>query len=694
MFSPFGVITNKCEAQSIDKDVAWVYGAITDIATGDPAVNFSVEIKGPIFKGNSTTTDQNGYYSLFVASGDLTITVYYMDNIYYPPFDFTIESGKSKQIDLEIDSRRGLHKLYGYIFDAEVKIAAIEYKVNVTIENIEYGVTVTDHTGYYELILFPGTYKFCISREDVVYCEEEIEILNENKFYNKTIKEKEKKEEKPFEWLNLNQVIQDIIEHWYALIFLIILCVIAPILLTVIDRVFDRIHKKTFKLLDEKALLWIESITKYNVYIAFVILLLFILSIIFPGFNDSIWKVIAPHIPAIYTIIILFIFMRLLLLILRRSMDYLKGNLSTKPKLKLSPRYIGILEIILKYIIILIFGINIIILALAIFGMGDLITKSFSDFFNKNSGYIFFIIVILVIMYFAGRFVRSFTEDMKRKETARISPQVADMVGKIGKILIYMLGAMIIIFALLQMAQMGELGTTIITMLTLVIGIVVAMAATGSIGNILSGLVLNAFRPYAVGDRIKIGDTIGDIVDTNLVFVRIRTLNGELVNIPNNNVIADNIYNFSKSGAFAVNVDVGIGYNVPSEHVKKLLVEAARETKDVEDDPRPFVIITSLGDYAITYKLRAYTTNAKAMFQVRGNLMANVQIQFYSHGVEILSPWYLVRREDKIPTDQEVLDTWDTTDKKTEEVIAKEAEEGIMDGFGLMDKTMSEKKQM
>jgi len=74
--------------------------------------------------------------------------------------------------------------------------------------------------------------------------------------------------------------------------------------------------------------------------------------------------------------------------------------------------------------------------------------------------------------------------------------------------------------------------------------------------------------------------------------------------------------------------------------------------------------------------------------------MANVQIQFYSHGVEILSPWYLVRREDKIPTDQEVLDTWDTTDKKTEEVIAKEAEEGIMDGFGLMDKTMSEKKQM
>ncbi len=691
---PFGVFTNKCAAQAIEKDIAWVYGTITDVSSGGPAVNFTVEIKGPIFKGNSTTTDQNGQYSLYVASGDLTIVVYYRGDIYHPPFDFTIESGKSKQIDLEIDSRRGLHKLYGYIYDAELEIAAIGYKVNVTIENIEYGNSVTDHLGYYELILYPGTYKFCISMDDVVYCDEEITLINEDLLYNKTIKEKEEEKEVTLPWVDINQVIKDIIKHWYYLVLLIVVCILIPIILTFYDRFFDKVLTKKYKFFDEKSLLFIENIIRYNVYIAFIILVLWLLSLIFPGFNEFVWKFIAPHIPAIYTIVLLFILMRLFLLILRRVMDYLRGNLSTKPKIQISTRYIGIFEIILKYLIILIFSISIIVIALAIFGMGDVISKSFSDFFTKNSGYIVFIVIIILFMYLGARFLRSFIEDMKRRETARLSPQIADMAGKVIKIVIYVFGIMIIIFALLNMAGMGSLGQTLILIISIIIGFVVSMAATGSIGNILTSFVLNAFRPYEIGDRVKIGDLIGDVESTNLAFVRLRTLNNEIVDIPNNNVIADKIFNFSKSGAFAVNIDVSIGYNVPSEHVKKFLIEAARETKDIEDDPRPFVIITNMGDYAVTYKLRAYTNNAKAMFKVRSNLMANVQKEFYSHGVEILSPWYLVRRDEKMPTGEEVKDTWETTDKETEEVISKETEESITDSFGLMDKTLTEEKQM
>ena len=74
--------------------------------------------------------------------------------------------------------------------------------------------------------------------------------------------------------------------------------------------------------------------------------------------------------------------------------------------------------------------------------------------------------------------------------------------------------------------------------------------------------------------------------------------------------------------------------------------------------------------------------------------MANVQKQFYAHGVEILSPWYLVRREEKVPTEDELRESWKATDKKTEEVFVKETEEKISGGFGLMDKTLTEEKQM
>ena len=210
------------------------------------------------------------------------------------------------------------------------------------------------------------------------------------------------------------------------------------------------------------------------------------------------------------------------------------------------------------------------------------------------------------------------------------------------------------------------------------------------IGNVLSGLVLNAFRPYSVGDRVKIGDTIGDVVGSNLAFVQLETLNSEIIEIPNNTVIADKIINYSRSGSYAVNVDVGIGYNVPNDLVKKLLVEAARETKDIDDEPRPYVLLMDLGDYAITYKLRAYTSNAKVMFQVRSNLMANVHKKFYSHGVEILSPWYLVRRQEGIPSDEKVAKQWEAIEEKGKEVLEKKADEKISGGFDIMDKTLGE----
>lgn len=566
--------------------------------------------------------------------------------------------------------------------------------------NFHGNSTKTNETGYYKinLPLTLGEFTISVVKNDIVYEKlnftiEAGQIIRLDFDINTSIEEEEKEEEEAVQWMDINQIVRDIIDHWYAFVVLIVLLIIIPILLTFLDKLFERIRIKKFRFLDEKSLEFIEKIIRYNILIAFIIILVWLLAIIFPGINESLWQYIAPHIPAIYTIMVLFILMRLFLLILTRVMDYLQGDLSVKPKLKLSPRYIGLLEIILKYLIVLIFSINIIIIALTIFGMGDLIYESFTGFMDKNSGYIVFILLIIVLMYLAARFLGSFIGDMKRKETARISPQVADVVGKVGKIVIYIFGAMIIMFAILQMAQMGDLGQTLILMISMIIGFVVAMAATGSIGNVLSGLVLNAFRPYNIGDRVKIGDTVGDVIGSNLAFVQLETLNSEIIEIPNNTVIADKIINYSKSGAFAVLVDVGIGYNVPNELVRKLLIEAARETKDIEDDPRPNVEIMRLGDYAITYRLKGYTTNAKAMVRVRSNLMGNVQTQFYSHGVEITSPWYLVQRKEAKPTDEEISEAWESTEKRGEEVLEKKVDEKISSSFEMMDKAIDEEKK-
>jgi small-conductance mechanosensitive channel len=586
----------------------------------------------------------------------------------------------------------------GYVWDQATDSPAENFLVEIDGEYFLGNSTTTNTTGFYELNIPSGTFILRVyDNNNKVYQTLNFTIKSgETKRFdlkiNTSAEEPKEEEEDEFEWLNPDQIFSDIVDNWWALIPLLILLILTPILLTYIDRISENIDHRKYKLLDEKGAEFIERIIKYNVYIAFVILLILFLAWLIPGIDRTVWQEVSPHIPAIYLIIILMIIMRLLLLILNTGMEYLRGNLSFKPKIVLSPKYIGILEIILKYVIILIFSLNIIVITLAIFGMGGIISRSFSNFFSDNSGFIVFIIFVLVIMYLTTRFLGTFIGDMKRKETAKISPQIAETIGKLGKFLIYIFGAMVIIFALLQMAGMGDLGETLILMVSIIIGFVVAMAATGSIGNILSGFMLNAFRPYEIGDRVKIGDTIGDVVFTNLAFVRLRTLDNELVDIPNNNVIADKIVNFTKSGSFALNVDVGIGYRVPNTLISKLLIEAARETKDIDDDPRPYVLLLQLGDYAITYRLRAYTTNTKAMVRTKSNLMANVHNQFYSHGIEILSPWYLVQRQEQIPSSKQISDAWEDTDKESREVIEKEVGKKITGGFELMDKTITTDK--
>jgi small-conductance mechanosensitive channel len=593
-------------------DVATVNGYVWDLAYDSPANNLTIEIEGEHFLGNSTTSNETGFYEIRIPSGSFTISVYDKNRV-LQTLNFTIKAGEITRIDFRINTSEA---------------------------------------------------------------------------------EADEIEEDTFAWLEPKQLISDIVEHWWALIPLILLFVITPVLLTFVDKISESVDYRKSKLLDERSVEFIEKIIKYNVIIAFIILLILFLSWLISGIDKHVWQQIALHIPAVYIIIILIIIMRLLLLILHRGMEYLRGNLSIKPKLALSPKYIGILEIVLKYAIILIFSLNAIVIALAIFGMGDVISKSFSEFLSENSGYIVFIILVLIIMYLIARFLRTFISDMKRKETTKVSPQIADMIGKVGKFLIYIFGVMIIIFALLQMANMGKLGETLILMLSIIIGFVVAMAATGSIGNILSGFMLNAFRTYDIGDRVMIGGITGDIVDTNLAFVRIRTLDNELVDVPNNNVISDKIVNYSKSGSFALNVDVGIGYNVPNTVVTKLLIEAARETKDIDDDPRPYVLILSLDNHAITYRLRGYTTNTKAMVRTKSNLKANVHNQFYNHGIEILSPWYLVQRQEQKPTSKQISEDWVTTDKKSQEAIELKVGQKITDGFELMDKSIPADKKI
>ena len=90
---------------------------------------------------------------------------------------------------------------------------------------------------------------------------------------------------------------------------------------------------------------------------------------------------------------------------------------------------------------------------------------------------------------------------------------------------------------------------------------------------------------------------------------------------------------------------VTIGYDVPWKKVHSLLMDAARATTDVVEEPEPFVIQTSLNDFSVTYELNAYIKEVKQLARIQSGLHQNIQDKFHEAGIEIMSPSFSALRD-------------------------------------------------
>lgn len=189
--------------------------------------------------------------------------------------------------------------------------------------------------------------------------------------------------------------------------------------------------------------------------------------------------------------------------------------------------------------------------------------------------------------------------------------------------------------------------------LSIFIGFLLSLGSTSLVTNIVSGLVLTYTRGLRIGDRVEIADSTGDVIDRTLLVTRVRTIKNEIISIPNAKVMQNQIVNYSTLAAdegLILHTSVTIGYDVPWRQVHRLLIDAARRTPDILDDPAPFVLQTSLDDYYVSYELNAYTSEPARMAQIYSYLHEHIQDNFAQDNVEIMSPSYFAVRDGQTPT--------------------------------------------
>lgn len=247
------------------------------------------------------------------------------------------------------------------------------------------------------------------------------------------------------------------------------------------------------------------------------------------------------------------------------------------------------------------------------------------------------LVLITLVTYAVMGFARFFFDSLRDGtiKFADFDPDWAEPTFKLSRFLI-------IAFALMvAMPYLPGWESPAFKQVGLVLGILVSFGSTGVVSNVMAGAVLTYTNAFKFGDRVKIGETVGDIVEKNLFVTKVRTPKNEMVSIPNGSIMTSNVTNYStlaREKQLILYTSVTIGYDEPWEQVESCLMAAAAESYGLLKDPKPFILQNELADFYVDYQLNVYTDLANEMPFVYSELHKKIQDKFNEAGIEIMSP--------------------------------------------------------
>ncbi|MFO1313406.1 MAG: mechanosensitive ion channel [Burkholderiales bacterium] len=250
-------------------------------------------------------------------------------------------------------------------------------------------------------------------------------------------------------------------------------------------------------------------------------------------------------------------------------------------------------------------------------------------------------VVIFAIAHTVNRVQRGFFDSVQagRVHLAWVDQDTAPATRRLATLAIWLFAAV------MAYPYIPGSSTDAFKGLSVLLGLMVSVGASGIVGQVASGLILLYTRTFRKGDYVRIGDAEGTVVSMGVFTTRVRTGMGDDLTIPNATVLGTVTRNYSQGErrpGFMLEADVSIGYDVPWRQVRGLLLAAARSVPDVSQALEPRVLVTSLADFYVVYRLVccAEPGGAQQRADVISALHAAILDQFNEHGVQIMSPHY------------------------------------------------------
>lgn len=170
-----------------------------------------------------------------------------------------------------------------------------------------------------------------------------------------------------------------------------------------------------------------------------------------------------------------------------------------------------------------------------------------------------------------------------------------------------------------------------------VAGLSISLAVQGTLSNLAGGIMILLSKPFLAGDYIEAGEIGGTVRQIGLVYTKLATIDNKLINVPNGDIAAAKIINYSTEPNRRIDINFGASYDAPIASVKAALLSAAERFPAILSDPAPFANVLEYHDSQVIYTLRVWVNNAD-FWPTKFALLEAVREEFDRHDVTMSYP--------------------------------------------------------
>lgn len=234
-------------------------------------------------------------------------------------------------------------------------------------------------------------------------------------------------------------------------------------------------------------------------------------------------------------------------------------------------------------------------------------------------------IITLVVGFWLINRLASFIVNMMRKRNLdeTVVPFLESLVTVLLKVLV-----------LVSVAGMFGIETTSFITLLGAAGLAIGLALQGSLGHFASGILILLFKPYKVGDLVRVNDFEGHVVEIQVFSTLIRTVDNKMVIIPNGVITANPFTNISGQGTLRVKMDFMVDYHEDVDRIRNIILDVLAANDKILKDPAAEILYNSKGFGIAVYEC-SFWCKSDQNTELYYYVQENVRKAFDRNGVKI-----------------------------------------------------------